>query len=311
MSDLPLLPVGRTASVRVPATSANLGPGFDSLGLALDWYDDYFVEVTPSGLAFDLTGPGSSTLPRDDSHLIIHTLKGALAKFGFQAPGLFFRSELSIPLARGLGSSSAAVVAGLGLAWALARPGVPIDRQATFEAAYKIEGHGDNVGPAVLGGFTITWPSSAPGMNGLPESRTSLVRDDVRALALIPSEELLTDSARGALPAEVPLSDAIANVARSALLVHAMADDPGLLLEATADRLHQDYRKSLAPASHALMSALREQGFAALVSGAGPTVLVLHHESDSPALTRAVQSLPEAEGFQVRMVRPGRGLELL
>ncbi len=311
MTDLLPLPVGRKASVRVPATSANLGPGFDSLGLALDWCDDYFAEVTPGGLTLDLTGPGSDTLPRDGSHLIVRTLTDALAEFGFEAPGLFFRSELSIPLARGLGSSSAAVVAGLGLAWALARPGVPIDRRATFESAYELEGHGDNVGPAVLGGFTITWPSSAAGMNGLPQSRASLVRDDVRALALIPSDELLTDSARGALPAEVPLVDAIANVARSALLVHAMADDPSLLLEATADRLHQDYRRGLAPASHALMTALRERGFAALVSGAGPTVLVLHSEQDQPALEAAVRSLPEAEGFEVRTLKPGRGLQLL
>ena len=186
-----------------------------------------------------------------------------------------------------------------------------MDRRWAFERAYELEGHGDNVGPAVLGGFTITWPSSAPGKEGRPESRTSLVRDDVRALALIPSEELLTDSARGALPQEIPLADAVANVARSALLVHAMADDPSLLLEATADRLHQDYRKGLAPASHDLVMSLRSQGFAALISGAGPAVLVLHTEAAGPALTQTLKALTQAEGFEAKTLRPGRGLELI
>ena len=311
MSTSVCLPVGRSAGVRVPATSANLGPGFDSLGLALDWADESFAEVLPSGLTFELSGEGADSLPRDQNHLVVKTLNDALEEFGFVAPGLLFRSKLSIPLARGLGSSSAAIVAGLGLAWALAKPGVPVDRRWAFERAYELEGHGDNVGPAVLGGFTITWPSSAPGKEGRPESRTSLVRDDVRALALIPSEELLTDSARGALPQEIPLADAVANVARSALLVHAMADDPSLLLEATADRLHQDYRKGLAPASHDLVMSLRSQGFAALISGAGPAVLVLHTEAAGPALTQTLKALTQAEGFEAKTLRPGRGLELI
>lgn len=305
------LPVGRTATVQVPATSANLGPGFDSLGLALDWTDDSSATVTERGLSFDLSGPGSETLVQDKHHLVVRTLIETLHSWGFSVPGLHFESRLSIPLARGLGSSSAAIVAGLSLAWALARPGEPLDRRWAFERAFELEGHGDNVGPAVLGGFTITWPSSDPKHKGRPESRTSPVSDRVRALAIIPPTELLTDSARGAMPSMVPLGDAVANVARSALLVHALADDPELLLEATADRLHQDYRKTLAPDSHAVMSELRDRGFAALISGAGPTVLVLHSIDQTEALLTAASEIHQARWMEARLLSPGPGAQIL
>ena len=305
------VPVGVRAAVRVPATSANLGPGFDSLGLALDWTDGSAVTVTERGITFDLSGPGSEGLPQDETHLVVRTVLETLGGWGVSVPGLHFESKLSIPLARGLGSSSAAIVAGLALAWALANPGEPLDRRWAFERAYELEGHGDNVGPAVLGGFTITWPSSDPHLHGRPQSRTSPVSDRVRALALIPDGELLTESARGALPATVPLGDAIANVARSALLVHALADDPELLLEATADRLHQDHRRSLAPDSYAVMQELRRRGFAALISGAGPTVLVLHSVDQEEALLTACAEVPHARWMTARQLRPGRGVEIL
>lgn len=306
-----LIPVGRRASVRVPATSANLGPGFDSLGMALDWSDECSVKVIESGLSFALTGPGSDQLPHDETHLVVRTILETLNEWGLSVPGLAFEAELSIPLARGLGSSSAAIVAGLTLAWALAYPGQPLDRTWAFEKAYEIEGHGDNVGPAILGGFTITWPSSTGRPEGEPQIRTSSIASSIRALAIIPSTELLTDSARSALPTMIPLADAIANLARSALLVHALADDPALLLEATADKLHQDYRRSLAPRSHALLKALRSRGYAALISGAGPTVLVLHTNDQSDLLLEVVDSLPEAEGTAIRLLSPGVGAQIL
>ncbi|WRS29724.1 homoserine kinase [Actinomycetaceae bacterium MB13-C1-2] len=305
------IPVGRKASVRVPATSANLGPGFDSLGMALSWTDECSVRVIDRGLEFSLSGPGSRLLPHDETHLVVRTILETLSEWDMTVSGLAFEAELSIPLARGLGSSSAAIVAGLTLAWALAYPDRPLDREWAFIRAYRIEGHGDNVGPAILGGFTITWPSTTSDGNTVPQSRTSAIAKNIRALAIIPDTELLTDSARGALPSMVPITDAIANLARSALLVHALADDPALLLEATADRLHQDYRRSLAPSSHAVMTNLRSRGYAALISGAGPTILVLHTEEQSEALVKLVRDLPEAKKMETRILSPGAGVQIL
>lgn len=305
------LPIGRSAAVRVPATSANLGPGFDSLGIALNWTDECSVQVIDNGLEFEISGPGSDELPQNENHLVIRTIIEALHEWGLTAPGLRFRAELSIPLARGLGSSSAAIVAGLALAWALAYPDQELDRAWAFERAYQIEGHGDNVGPAILGGLTITWPSSSPELEGKPQSRSSSVADDIRALAIIPPTELLTDSARDAMPKMVPLADAVANLARSALLVHALSDDPSLLAEATADKLHQGYRSTLAPDSHRVMKTLRSHGYAALISGAGPTVLVLHTADQSDDLMRLVEQIPGAGPMATRVLQPGPGVQLI
>ncbi len=302
------LPIGRSATVEVPATSANLGPGFDSLGMALDWRDTFSVEVIPERLRFDLRGEGSDQLPRSGNHLVVRTILETLAEWNLQAPGLHYQANSSIPLTRGLGSSSAAIVGGLLLAWELARPGELLDREWAFEKAYALEGHGDNVGPAIMGGFTITWTGSKTKASYI---KSSAIRDDVRALVLIPPAELSTDSARAALPAMVPIPDAVANSARSALLVHALADEPELLLEATADRLHQDYRSSLAPPSYALMQQLRARGHAAVISGAGPTVLVLHKQDQTDGLLADVTQIPEAQPMTVRVLRPGRGARII
>lgn len=307
-----LLDPGLRAYVKVPATSANLGPGFDALGLALDWFDTSKVTTTNSGFTFDLSGPQSKSLSRGKDHLVVATLLGALEELGAQVSGLHFESEPTIPLARGLGSSSAAIVAGLLLAWDLANPGEPLDRQWAFTHAYNLEGHGDNVGPATMGGFTITWSTQFEGAgDSVARVQTSPVRADIRALALIPSFELQTDSARAVLPVAIPMADAIANAARSALLVHAMADDPSLLFDATADRVHQNYRADLSPESFSLLSKLRDEGFAAVISGAGPTVLVLHQEKQTEALLRSVANHDPARSFASRVLRAGEGAQIL
>ena len=299
------LPVGRRAAVSVPATTANLGPGFDTLGMALDWTDLFEVSVTPRDLTFDIRGEGTDLLPRNADHLVVRTLLDALDELGWDAPGLHLRAHSTIPLARGLGSSSAAIVAGLALAWELASPGIPMDSDWAFARAYRVEGHGDNVGPAILGGLTITWSNHTG--SALPQIRTSSVRGDLRVLALVPSEVLLTDSARSALPKEVPLVDAVANIACAALLVHALAQDPSVLFDATQDTLHQPYRAGLYPGSHGLLAALRKRGYAAVISGAGPTVAVLHTQEQSEELIRVVDGLTEAQGWQVHLLRPGDG----
>lgn len=262
--------------VRVPATSANLGPGFDALGLALGLHDDVAAEVTAGGVRVAVTGEGAGELPDGDRHLVVTAMRAAFDVLGAQPAGLALECVNRIPQARGLGSSSAAIVAGVLLARALVADGATrLDDAAALRLASELEGHPDNVAPCLLGGFTVAWtePAGARAVS-LP------VAAAVRPTVFVPGERGLTSVARAALPATVPHGDAALNAGRAALLVHALTADPGLLLPATVDRLHQDYRAAGMPATAALVSALRAAGVAAVVSGAGPTVLAL---SEVPA----------------------------
>ncbi|MEU5528511.1 homoserine kinase [Micromonospora chersina] len=262
--------------VRVPATSANLGPGFDALGLALGLHDDVAAEVTAGGVRVAVTGEGAGELPDGDRHLVVTAMRAAFDVLGAQPAGLALECVNRIPQARGLGSSSAAIVAGVLLARALVADGATrLDDAAALRLASELEGHPDNVAPCLLGGFTVAWtePAGARAVS-LP------VAAAVRPTVFVPGERGLTSVARAALPATVPHGDAALTAGRAALLVHALTADPGLLLPATVDRLHQDYRAAGMPATAALVSALRAAGVAAVVSGAGPTVLAL---SEVPA----------------------------
>ncbi|GHJ51866.1 homoserine kinase [Nonomuraea sp. TT08I-71] len=262
--------------VRVPATSANLGPGFDALGLALRLHDDVAAEVTAGGVRVAVTGEGAGELPDGDRHLVVTAMRAAFDVLGAQPAGLALECVNRIPQARGLGSSSAAIVAGVLLARALVADGATrLDDAAALRLASELEGHPDNVAPCLLGGFTVAWtePADARAVS-LP------VAAAVRPTVFVPVERGLTSVARAALPATVPHGDAALTAGRAALLVHALTADPGLLLPATVDRLHQDYRAAGMPATAALVSALRAAGVAAVVSGAGPTVLAL---SEVPA----------------------------
>ncbi|MEO3771916.1 homoserine kinase [Micromonospora sp. B9E7] len=262
--------------VRVPATSANLGPGFDALGLALGLYDDLAAEVAPGGVRVTVTGQGAGELPDDDRHLVVRAMRAAFDVLGAQPGGLSVECVNRIPQARGLGSSSAAIVAGVLLARALLTDGESrLDDAGVLRLAAEIEGHPDNVAPCLLGGFTVAWsePTGARAVS-LP------VADGVRPVVFVPAEHGLTATARAALPVSVPHGDAALTAGRAALLVHALTADPTLLVPATVDRLHQDYRAAGMPATSSLVSALRAAGVAAVVSGAGPTVLAL---SEPPA----------------------------
>lgn len=262
--------------VRVPATSANLGPGFDALGLALGLHDDVAAEVTAGGVRVAVSGEGAGELPDGDRHLVVTAMRAAFDVLGAQPAGLALECVNRIPQARGLGSSSAAIVAGVLLARALVADGATrLDDAAALRLASELEGHPDNVAPCLLGGFTVAWtePAGARAVS-LP------VAAAVRPTVFVPGERGLTSVARAALPATVPHGDAALTAGRAALLVHALTADPGLLLPATVDRLHQDYRAAGMPATAALVSALRAAGVAAVVSGAGPTVLAL---SEVPA----------------------------
>lgn len=257
--------------VRVPATSANLGPGFDALGLALGLYDDVAAEVTAGGVRVVVSGEGAGELPEGDTHLVVTSMRAAFDVLGAQPPGLALECVNRIPQARGLGSSSAAIVAGVLLARALVADGATrLDDAAALRLASEIEGHPDNVAPCLLGGFTVAWTEPAGA-----RAVSLAVADAVRPTVFVPGERGLTAVARAALPATVPHADAALNAGRAALLVHALTAQPALLLPATVDRLHQDYRAEGMPATAALVAALRGAGVAAVVSGAGPTVLAL------------------------------------
>ncbi|HHV21726.1 MAG TPA: homoserine kinase [Propionibacterium sp.] len=269
-----MLRAGRRVHLRVPANTANLGPGFDSLGLAFDWLDDCTVEVLRSGVQVEVTGEGAGFVPRDRSHLVIRCLDQGLASLGAAAPGVRLVAHNTIPHTRGLGSSAAATVAGLLAAWALARPEDEVDRQWLLTESNKVEGHPDNVAAAIFGGFVLTWidDENEPGAVRAASGR---IHPDVRLFAYVHPAPVATKAARKALPSRVPHAEAAKNSGRAALLTHAMGDDPTLLHAATREWLHQDYRAELMPEATALVRSLRSRGFGAVISGAGPTVLVL------------------------------------
>ncbi|GAA1850338.1 homoserine kinase [Actinomadura bangladeshensis] len=268
--------------VRTPATSANLGPGFDSLGLALSLYDDVEVELTGGAVSIEVDGEGAEVADRGERHLIVKVLRrtfdvldGLAGSGPARPPGIRLRCRNRIPHSRGLGSSSAAIVAGIVAARALHPAGKLFDDDAALRLATGIEGHPDNVAPCLAGGLTVAW--TAPGGARLVRLESQVVQ----VTALVPEQRLATERARSVLPATVPHGDAAANAGRAALLIAALtgglAED--VLLDATEDRLHQDYRAPAMPDSAALVKTLRDAGVPAVISGAGPTVLAFTNAS--------------------------------
>jgi len=263
-------------TVRTPATSANLGPGFDALGLALTLYDDLEAVVTGGGFAVTVTGEGAGELPKDEEHLVVRAMLATFDELGERPAGLTVSCANRIPQARGLGSSSAAIVGGIQLARGLVQNGMRlIGDEDALRIAARLEGHPDNVAPCLLGGFTIAWTEG-----GGARAVKLATHPGVRPIAFVPAERGYTSSARAALPTDVPHRDASFNAGRAALLTHAITSDPALLLAATEDRLHQGYRAEAMPGTASLVASLRSVGVAAVVSGAGPTVLAL---SEVPA----------------------------
>lgn len=284
---------GRSVMVEVPATSANLGPGFDCFGLALDWRERVNLAVIDHGYQIEVSGEGATELPRDETHLIIRAALVGLADLGVRAPGLWLGCRNTIPHARGLGSSSAAIVAGLVAAAGLA--GVDAEQEWLLRHANAIEGHPDNVAAAIYGGFVLAYEGRA----GVTVAEGS-VDPAIGAALFIPNMSVATEAARGLLPQTVPHVEAAANSGRAALLVHAMASEPDLLYDATCDWLHQGYREAAMPRSYELMKSLRGRGFAAMISGAGPSVLVLGTRTDLVVLQDR-----QVAGFSVRLSEIG------
>jgi homoserine kinase len=262
--------VGEAVHVRVPATSANLGSGFDALGLALTLHDDLVARVIDDGLAVDVIGEGQA-VARDETHLVIRAMRAAFNQLGGQPPGLSLTCTNRIPHGRGLGSSAAAIVAGVLLARGLVVGGAKaMPEAAVLALASSIEGHPDNVAACLLGGLTVAWTDDE-----IARAVHLTASSTIVAVSYIPPFEALTELARGLLPNSVPHRDAAFAAGRSALVVAALSGAPGALLAATEDRLHQPYRAVALPETAALIAKLRAAGLPAVLSGAGPSVLVL------------------------------------
>ena len=279
----------RPVVVRAPATSANLGPGFDSLGLALALHDVVTARIIGSGLEIEVSGHGEETAAAGEDHLVVRAMRAAFAALGGQPPGIALQCRNAIPQGYGLGSSAAAIVAGLLAARALAGAADP-PGDGLLRLAAGLEGHPDNVAACLSGGLTIAWMSA----DGARSARLSPLAGLAPVLC-VPPEPLSTAAARLALPAAVPHADAAQNSARAALLIAALTGDPELLMEATEDFLHQRYRAAAMPRTASLIAGLRSAGIPAVVSGAGPAVLALTVTGRPPGAGVAA-SIAAAEG---------------
>lgn len=263
--------VGRKVSVKVPATSANLGPGFDTLGMALSYYDELEVEaVAGSGAVVEIVGEGAGEVPTDESNLVVRSIAYVFEKVGIAVPGLKLKAHNVIPHGRGMGSSGAAVVSGIVAAKGLLEGVVDFTPERLLQLATDLEGHPDNVAPALFGGLTIAWEDTKG-----PHHKKLIVHRGVSPLELVPNFKMSTATARALQPESVPHEDAVFNVSRSALLVAALTQSPELLMAATEDRLHQEYRSEAMPEAGKVIELMRANNHAAVVSGAGPSVLVL------------------------------------
>ncbi|MGA9869584.1 MAG: homoserine kinase [Rhodococcus sp. (in: high G+C Gram-positive bacteria)] len=294
------LPLGSTVTARVPASSANLGPGFDTLGIALGLYDEIRVTTTASGLGIHVEGEGAADVPWGPAHLVVRAIERGLEAAGVWADGLDVVCRNVIPHSRGLGSSASAVVGGLAAANALAAkvdPALALTDQQMVQLASEFEGHPDNASASVLGGAVVSW--SEPASASVTQRQYSAVRlsvhPDIHVVALVPAERSSTSHTRGLLPDLVPHRDAAFNVSRGALAVVALTQRPDLLIPATEDLLHQGQRSSALPGATEWITSLRARGIAAVLSGAGPTVLALCTDPfPADLITRA-----EDEGIRV------------
>ncbi len=344
-----------TAAVRVPATSGNLGPGFDSMGMAHNLWDEVHVRLTTGATRVVIQGQGRASLPTDESHLIVRAMRRGFQAAGLPEAGIELTCRNGIYQGRGLGSSAAAVVAGLLLVRGLVDHPEEFDDAAVLSLATGFEGHPDNAAPALHGGIVLSWvkddpgraaPPAEPGVGeasgpagaggfahadgsacakrsthadgpappgeageGSPSPAVGVARievaPEVRTTLLVPNAELATREARSVLPSEVPHADAAFTAARAGLLVVALERSPELLFEATRERLHQDYRADSMPQSAEVLRALREAGWPAVISGAGPSILVFDE------VDRKTADLLADRGFRALRSGVGRKAHLI
>ena len=288
------------AQISVPASSANIGPGFDCFGIALELRDRYAAQVLDDEtFDVDVTGEGADEVKKDAKNLVIKSMLRGFEHMGAKPRGIALRALNVIPHGRGLGSSASAIVGGLALARSLVLTGEQyMSDEELITLATELEGHPDNVAAAFYGGATLAWSesktSSVGDIKNIGRAVSLRVDDRIKALLLVPNNQLATAKARKLLPEIIPHQDAVLNSSRTALLVHALAERPDLLFIATEDLLHQKYRAQAMPKTIALVEKLRGAGLAAVVSGAGPSLMVLYSgaedeidqlESVSPGFT--------------------------
>jgi len=296
--------------VQVPATSANLGPGFDSFGLAFGMHDRYVAQILDEGgLDIDVTGEGADEVPRTDKKLLVKAMYKGFDFLGGKPKGVAVRALNVIPHGRGLGSSASAIIGGLVLARSLVLTGTDkMSDEALLNLANEMEGHPDNVAAALYGGATVAWQDLVKG-KAVAHAVHLPVDPRIKVMAFIPATALATKKARAMLPEAIPFADAQRNSTNAALMTQALTIRPDLLFTATQDFLHQSYREEAMPASFALMTKLRAAGVAAFISGAGPTVLALHTEGDEEIaqLSRAGGAKFEGKSLEIA----SRGATLL
>ena len=290
------IPVGRTASVKVPGSSANLGPGFDTLGLAVGLYDHVTVEVIDSGLIVEVSGEGADEVPLDERHLVVRAIREALKAADVSVRGLKVTCQNNIPQSRGLGSSASAAVAGVAAANGLA--GKTLSQQQMVQLASTFEGHPDNAAASILGGAVVSWTNIAVDGKTAPQyfAAPLSVHADIKVTALVPDSHASTEAVRRVLPSDISHLDARFNVSRTALMTVALQDNPDLLWEGTRDRMHQNYRAEVLPITAEWVNRLRNLGYPAFLSGAGPTIMVLSTEPVDRDL------LDEAQGRGIRVL---------
>ncbi|HEY9305150.1 MAG TPA: homoserine kinase [Mycobacterium sp.] len=301
-----MLPAGLLATSVVAASSANLGPGFDSIGLALNLYDEIVVETTDSGLIVEVDGEGAGELALGPGHLVVRAVERGLHAAGVSAPGLKVRCRNVIPHSRGLGSSAAAVVGGLGAVNGLvAQAGsTPLSEDQLIQLASEFEGHPDNAAASVLGGAVVSWTERSGDLPSFAAVPLQL-HPDIHLFTAIPEQRSSTAEARVLLPAQVSHDDARFNLSRAALLVVALTERPDLLMAATEDMLHQPQRGPTMPTSAEYLRLLRRYNMAAVLSGAGPAVIALSTASELPAEALEYSA---ANGFAVSEMAAGDGV---
>ncbi|MCX6436179.1 MAG: homoserine kinase [Actinobacteria bacterium] len=295
--------------VQVPATSANLGPGFDSFALAFGMHDRYVAQILDEGgLDIDVTGEGSDEVPRTDKNLLVKAINKGFDYLGGRPKGLAVRALNVIPHGRGLGSSASAIVGGLVLARSLVLTGTDkMSDEALLNLATEMEGHPDNVAAALYGGATIAWQDLVKAKS-VAHAVHLPVDPRIKVMAFIPASALATSKARKMLPESIPFADAQRNTSNAAIMTQALTIRPDLLFTATEDFLHQSYRQEAMPSSFALMTKLRAAGIAAFISGAGPTVLALHTEGDDETTQLARAGGAKFEGKSLEIASRGATL---
>ncbi len=260
----------KNITVKVPASSANLGSGFDSLGIALKLYNYISVTEAESGLIITDVDNPSSHIPKDKTNLVYRAIDAVASLSGNKTGGLKIELKNNIPSSRGLGSSSSAIIGGLMAGNALY--GYPFSKEELLNMAVGIEGHADNVSPALYGGFTVSTVK-----NDKAECLKTVLKDDIKFAAFVPDFPLKTKRARAVLPRFIPFKDAVFNTGRSALLTASLiSGDYTYLKTGVSDRLHQKYRKRLIPDFENILNlAYDNSALGVCLSGAGPTVLAI------------------------------------